>query len=101
MTSSMNFICYSPFIHACDAVERQIAERKYPESATSEIANEIFGRQVGSTYVKGMVDSRSEEDFLEAKKNDVLKREVDNVCVVPRFFFFFLLVPTSQSGNWK
>ena len=52
------------FIHACDVVERQLAEKKYPECVTSEIADEIFGRQVGSTYVKGLVDSRSEEDFF-------------------------------------
>ena len=52
------------FIHACDSVKRQLAERKYPESVASEIADNIFGKQVGSTYVAGLLDSPSEEDFF-------------------------------------
>ena len=81
------------FIHARNSVKRQLAEKKYPESVASEIADEIFGKQVGSTYVAGLVDSPSEEDFfekLEAKKADWLKREVDNAGVVPGFFDWFL-----------
>ena len=72
------------------ARQRQLADRKYPESITSEIADEIFGKQVGSTYVAGLVDSQSEEENLEAKKDDWLKREVDNAGVVPGFFDWFL-----------
>ena len=80
------------FIHARNSVKRQLAERKYPESVASEITDEIFGKQVGTTYVAGLVDSPSEEDFfekLEAKKDDWLERERDNTGVVPGFFDWF------------
>jgi hypothetical protein len=88
------------FIHARNSVKRQLAERKYPESVASEIADEIFGKQVGSTYVAGLVDSASEEEFfekLEAKKADWLKREAG---VVHGFFdwFFHYKVEMITSG---
>ena len=81
------------FIHARNSVKRQLAERKYPESVASEIADEIFGKQIGSTYIAGLVDSQNEDDLfdkLEAKKAEWLKREADNVGVVPGFFDWFL-----------
>ena len=80
------------FIHARNSVKRQLAEGKYPESVASEIVDEIFSKQVGSTYVAGLVDSASEEEFfgkLEAKKADWLKREADNAGVVGGFFDWF------------
>ena len=79
------------FIHARNSVKRQLAERKYPESVASEIADEIFGKQVGSTYVAGLVDSASEEFLvsLRQKKADWMKREADNAGVVRGFFDWF------------
>ena len=77
------------FIHARSSVKRQLSDRKYPESVASTIVDEIFGKQVGSMYVAGLVDSASEEDFfekLEAKKADWLKREADNAGVMNGFF---------------
>ena len=73
-------------------MKRQLAGRKYPESVAMEVANEIFGKQVGTTYVAGLVDSQSEEEFfekLEARKADWLKREEDS-GVVPGFYDWFL-----------
>lgn len=70
-------------------MKRQLSDSKYPESVASTIVDEILGKQVGSTYVAGLVDSASEEDFfekLEAKKADWLKREADNAGVMNGFF---------------
>lgn len=80
------------FIHARNVVKRQLLERKYTERIASEIADEIFGKQIGSTYVFGLVDSHSEEEFfekLEAKKHDWSRREVDNPGIVPGFYVWF------------
>ena len=79
-------------IHARNAVKRQLLERKYTEKTASEIADEIFGKQVGNTYIEGLVYSKSEEVFfekLEAMKDSWSKREVDNPYVVPGFYDWF------------
>ena len=52
-------------IHARKAVKRQLLGRKYTEKTASELAEEIFGKQVGNTYIAGLVDSQSEEGFFE------------------------------------
>ena len=46
-------------------------DRRFLESVVNEIAEDVFGKQVGSTYCKGLVDAESEEVFyqkLEEKK---------------------------------
>ena len=46
-------------------VKRELIGRKFPEIVASEIVNEIFGKQIGATFVEGLVDAESTEAFLE------------------------------------
>ena len=38
-------------------------DHRFPESVVNEIADDVFGKQVGSTYCEGLVDAESEEVF--------------------------------------
>ena len=47
-------------IHACNNIKKNLRERRLPELVVNEITDEIFGKQVGSSYVEGLVDAESE-----------------------------------------
>ena len=58
-------------VHARNNVKKNLRDRKLPESVVNEIVDDVFGKQVGSTYYEGLVDARSEEILyqkLEEKK---------------------------------
>lgn len=58
-------------IHARNNVKKNLRDRRFPESVVNEIANDVSGKPVGTTYCEGLVDAESEEVFyqrLEEKK---------------------------------
>lgn len=68
-------------------------DRNYPESVITEVLAEIFGRQVESTFIEGLVDSVSENDFLtklESKKEEWSKIEIENPGVGAGFYEWFV-----------
>ena len=57
-------------IHARNNVKKNLRDRRFPESVVNEIADGVFGRQIGSTYCEGLVEAESEVFYqrLEEKK---------------------------------
>ncbi len=58
----VNLTC---FIHCHRNVKRQLQELSFPECASKEVLDDIFGCQHGSTLSEGLVDSSSEEEFYQ------------------------------------
>ena len=52
-------------IHARDNVKKNLRDCRFPESVVNEIADDVFGKQVGSTYCEGLVDAESKEVFYQ------------------------------------
>ncbi len=60
------------FLHCRRNIKSQLQVLGYPECATKEILDDVFGCQHGDTFSEGLVDSSSEEDF--SQKLEVLER---------------------------
>ena len=53
------------FIHARKNVKDQLHTRQFSERVACEIADDIFGKQVGSTFIEGLVDADNEAAFYQ------------------------------------
>ena len=53
------------FNHVRRNIKDELRKQLIPEEVQSEILNDIFGRQIGSTLLPGLVDSESETCFRE------------------------------------
>ena len=51
------------FNHCRQNIKREMQQLGYPESLISDVLNDIFGHQEGSTFFEGLVDSSNEEEF--------------------------------------
>ena len=51
------------FIHMKDNIRRKLTDFLLPERTREEITKDIFGYQMGSVYVKGILDAESAIDF--------------------------------------
>ena len=51
------------FNHCRQNIKREMQQLGYPESLISDILNDIFGCQEGSTFFEGLVDSSNKEEF--------------------------------------
>ncbi|XP_065891101.1 uncharacterized protein [Dysidea avara] len=79
-------------IHARNNIKKNLRERRLPELVVNEITDEIFGKQVGSSYVEGLVDAESEEIFykqLEERKVQWDRIEKENPGCVSGFYEWF------------
>ena len=79
-------------IHVRRNVKNKLPERKFPENVANEITDDIFGKQVGSTYCEGLVDAQSEEVFyekLEQKQVQWKKREEECTGCSTGFYDWF------------
>ncbi len=65
------------FNHCRQNVKRQLQELSYPECASKEVLDDIFGCQHGGTFSEGLVDSSSEEEFYH--KLEVLEERWNNI----------------------
>ena len=52
-------------IHARNNIKKNLRDRRFPESVVNEIADDVFRKQVGTTYCEGLVDAESEEVFYQ------------------------------------
>ena len=85
-------------IHARNNVKKNLRDRRFPESVVNEIADGVFGRQIGSTYCEGLVDTESEEVFyqrLEEKKVLWEKKEKENPGCCIGFYDWFVSISVS------
>lgn len=85
-------------IHARRNIKKNLRERRFPENVVNEITDDIFGKQVGSTYCEGLVDVESEEVLKGLKKNKYKgKREKRNaLAVLQDFMIGFVSISVTQ-----
>lgn len=79
-------------IHLRSNVKNELFRRNLPTSVVGEITNDIFGKQVGSAYLEGLVDADSEAVFyekLEEKGGEWKQKEKDNSGCIPGFYGWF------------
>lgn len=84
------------FIHMKDNILRKLSDFLLPQSVREDILQDIFGKQRGTVYVKGLVDSYDANDF--DKRLSSFKEKWDDFessCHPhqdPQFFQWFLKV---------
>ena len=82
------------FIHMKDNILRKLSDFLLPQSVREDILQDIFGKQRGTVYVKGLVDSYDANDF--DKRLSSFKEKWDDFessCHPhqdPQFFQWFL-----------
>ena len=94
------------FIHARKNIKDQLYNRKFPEAVACEIVDDIFGKQVGSTFIEGLVDAENEAMFYEKLEQMELKwkqKEEKIPGCQPRFYNWFCTYKADQlvSGMLK
>ena len=52
-------------IHLRKNVKDELFRRKFSDTIVSDIAGDIFGKQVGTTYFEGLVDAENEDVFYK------------------------------------
>ncbi|XP_070565124.1 uncharacterized protein [Ptychodera flava] len=86
-----HLLCHN---HMKDNIKRKLSDLKFPLSVAREIEHDIFGKQVGDTYYKGLVDAENECEFQETllilgeKWNEMEKNATKNVP--PLFYSYFI-----------
>jgi hypothetical protein len=64
-------------------VRGEIRPKHFPEHVINQICSDIFGKEVGSTYVEGLIDAEN-EDVMHVKLTELkekwLKLEKENSC---------------------
>lgn len=86
---SVHLYCH---IHLRGNIKNELHRRNFPDSVACEIANDILGKQVGSTYCEGLVDAESETMFyqkLEEMKRKWSTKEDDNPSCTTGFYEWF------------
>lgn len=56
MSFDLQFICFARYMLAIMS-KKKLRDQRFPENVVNEIADDVFGKQVGSTYCEGLVDS--------------------------------------------
>ena len=80
------------FIHCRSNIKQKLQELSYPQTATKEILDDIFGCQEGSTFYEGLVGCENDDNFdskcdaLEARWLEIEKSSAAN----PGFHSWFL-----------
>ncbi len=80
------------FIHSRNNIKNELHRRGFPDSVASEIVDEIFGKQVGTTYCEGLVDAENEAIFhqqLEEKEKEWRSKEEEIPGCLPGFHDWF------------
>ena len=82
-------------IHLRRNVKDKLFRRKFTDAIACDITDDIFGEQLGSTYIEGLVDAENEDVFYqkleeleEMKKMWEIKEQKSPDCI-PGFYFWF------------
>ena len=86
------------FSHCRDNVKRKLRDLSIPSSVINEYMLEIFGGQSGTTFIEGLADAVSEDDF-DAKLmslEDIWNEREQPYTSSPQFFSYFVKNKSSE-----
>ena len=78
--------------HLRKNVKDELFRRKFSDTIVSDIAGDIFGKQVGTTYFEGLVDAENEDVFykkLEEMRKLWEAKEKESSDCIPGFYPWF------------